>query len=246
MVPIQGLRIGLAAGLLVVVAVGSPAAQRPKPLPKPAPKTAAAPKPPALPGTLLIEVDAPARIEVDDQVIGVVGPEALKRVPVSLGQHVVRATSTDWEVVRARQEVDVPKAGQVVVRLELAPGLAVAHPCPPEPPEDAARRGSGAGAPPDRVRWKVADANLSGGQKLKDVRPVYPPIAQSARVQGAVILQATIGVTGRVQSACVLKSMPLLDQAATTAVLRWEYSPVLLNGVPTTTLMTVTVNFSLQ
>jgi len=65
---------------------------------------------------------------------------------------------------------------------------------------------------------------------------------QSARVQGIVIVEATIGVDGRVQDARVLRSIPLLDAAAVEAVKQWEYTPTLLNGVPVPVIMTVTVN----
>jgi periplasmic protein TonB len=48
------------------------------------------------------------------------------------------------------------------------------------------------------------------------------------------------------QNARVLRSIPLLDQAALDAVKQWEYTPTLLNGVPVPVIMTVTVNFTLQ
>jgi periplasmic protein TonB len=82
--------------------------------------------------------------------------------------------------------------------------------------------------------------------KTKDVRPQYPPIAQSARVQGVVIIEATIGPTGKVQDARVLRSIPLLDASALDAVRQWEFTPTLLNGVPVPVIMTVTVQFTLS
>jgi protein TonB len=81
---------------------------------------------------------------------------------------------------------------------------------------------------------------------VKDARPIYPAIAQSARVQGVVIIEATIGPDGRVQDAKVLRSIPLLDAAALDAVKQWVYTPTTLNGVPVPVIMTVTVNFTLQ
>jgi protein TonB len=78
------------------------------------------------------------------------------------------------------------------------------------------------------------------------VRPQYPPIAQSARVQGVVIIEATIGPDGTVQDARVLRSIPLLDGAALDAVKRWEFTPTLLNGQPVPVIMTVTVQFTLS
>jgi protein TonB len=83
-------------------------------------------------------------------------------------------------------------------------------------------------------------------QRLREVNPVYPPIAQTARVQGIVIIEATIGEDGQVTNARILRSVPLLDQAAIDAVRQWQYSPTLLNGVPVPVIMTVTVNFTLK
>ena len=103
-------------------------------------------------------------------------------------------------------------------------------PPPPPPPQQPVRVGG----------------NIKPPTKIKNVAPVYPPIAQSARVQGVVIIEATIGPDGRVKDARVLRSIPLLDQAALDAVRQWEFTPTLLNGVPVPVIMTVTVNFTLQ
>jgi protein TonB len=89
-----------------------------------------------------------------------------------------------------------------------------------------------------------------GGQvkaptQLRKVNPVYPQIAMSARVQGVVILELTIDQFGRVVDAKILRSIPLLDQAAIDAVRQWEYMPTLLNGVPVPVVMTATVQFSI-
>lgn len=83
-------------------------------------------------------------------------------------------------------------------------------------------------------------------KKLRHVAPVYPAIAQSAFVQGVVILEVLIDPGGYVADSRVMRSVPLLDQAATDAVRQWQFTPTLLNGVPTPVLMTVTVNFSLR
>jgi TonB family protein len=80
--------------------------------------------------------------------------------------------------------------------------------------------------------------------KIKDVKPVYPAIAQAAGVTGSVTIEATIGTDGKVVDATVVRSIPLLDQAALDAVRQWEYMPTMLNGSPVPVLMTVTVNFT--
>ena len=54
-----------------------------------------------------------------------------------------------------------------------------------------------------------------------------------------------IGPDGKVEQARVLRSQPLLDEAALAAVRGWEYTRTLLNGRPTAVIMTVTVQFTL-
>jgi len=83
-------------------------------------------------------------------------------------------------------------------------------------------------------------------QKVHNVDPVYPAIAQAARVQGIVILEATLSPDGRISNARILRSIPLLDQAALEAVRQWQYTPTLLNGVPVPVIMTITVMFTLS
>jgi protein TonB len=88
-----------------------------------------------------------------------------------------------------------------------------------------------------------------GGQirpptKVKDVPPVYPDVAKAARVQGVVTIEAIIGPTGQVEDAKVIRSIPMLDQAALDAVRQWEYQPTLLNGVPVPVMVTVAINFT--
>lgn len=82
-------------------------------------------------------------------------------------------------------------------------------------------------------------------RRISDVRPVYPAIAQQAGIEGIVIIEAIIGTDGAVESARILRPVPLLDQAALDAVTQWRYTPTLLNGQPVKVVMTVTVTFNL-
>jgi protein TonB len=63
-------------------------------------------------------------------------------------------------------------------------------------------------------------------------------------VAGVVIIEAIIGEDGKVRDPKILRSIPLLDQAALDCVKQWEYTVTLLNGVPVPVIMTVTVSFS--
>ena len=80
---------------------------------------------------------------------------------------------------------------------------------------------------------------------VRRVDPAYPEIARQARVEGLVIIEAETDMYGRVRSARVLRSIPLLDQAALDAVRQWVYEPLVINGRPRGVLFTVTVKFKL-
>jgi TonB family protein len=92
----------------------------------------------------------------------------------------------------------------------------------------------------------VVGGRIKPPTRTKYVMPEYPKIASATWIQGIVIIEAVIGIDGRVEQTRVLRSHPLLEQAALTAVKAWEYTPTLLNGRPTPVIMTVTVHFSLK
>ena len=97
--------------------------------------------------------------------------------------------------------------------------------------------------PPEPLR---AGGVVSIPKRIAYVDPIYPPLAIAAKVEGPVILEATIDETGIVRDVKVLRSSPLLDQAAIDAVKKWRYTPTRLNGVAVPVLLTVTVMFSLR
>ncbi len=96
-------------------------------------------------------------------------------------------------------------------------------------------------APPIRL-----SSGIKPPSRTKYVAPIYPDIARQGKVQGIVIIEAIIGMDGRVENARVLRSHQLLDEAALAAVREWQYTPTLLNGTPTPVIMTVTVVFKLN
>jgi TonB family protein len=101
----------------------------------------------------------------------------------------------------------------------------------------------GATYPPDAVR---VGGDVKQPRKILDVKPVYPEDARAEKVQGVVIIEAVIDKLGNVQDARILRSVPMLDQAAVDAVRQWRFEPVVIEGRPRPVIMTVTVNFRLQ
>lgn len=98
-------------------------------------------------------------------------------------------------------------------------------------------------ATPQKVR---VSQGVSEGLLLHKVTPAYPPLAKQARIQGSVVLQATIGKDGAIQNLRVISGHPMLTQSALDAVKQWKYKPYLLNGEAVEVETTVQVNFTLS
>ena len=105
----------------------------------------------------------------------------------------------------------------------------------------------GAYIPPagDNKRLTIG-GNMQQAKLISQARPVYPPEAKQARVQGLVQLQAIIGADGHVANLSVISGHPLLVPAALEAVSQWVYQTTLLNGAPVEVITQIDVNFTLS
>lgn len=92
-----------------------------------------------------------------------------------------------------------------------------------------------------RVSQGVMDGLLIGR-----VIPEYPTIAREMRIEGTVILQASISKMGTIENLRVVSGPELLRRAAVSAVSQWRYRPYLLNGEPVEVETTVNVSFTLH
>jgi periplasmic protein TonB len=101
--------------------------------------------------------------------------------------------------------------------------------------------------PPPTVQTvhTVRISHMSEGDLIRRVQPAYPALARAARIQGIVVLQATISKEGTIKNLRVLNGHPMLAQAAIDAVRQWRYRPYILNNEPVEVETQVTVNFSL-
>jgi protein TonB len=91
---------------------------------------------------------------------------------------------------------------------------------------------------------KVSSGFMAGNLLTKTL-PQYPAIAKAARIQGIVVLQATISKSGSIENLRVISGPPMLQQAAMDAVRSWRYKPYLLNGEPVEVETTINVVFNL-
>jgi periplasmic protein TonB len=118
-------------------------------------------------------------------------------------------------------------------------------------PADSVARSIGDGLPvvipaPPAVVKPLLVSHLAEANLLHKVKPIYPPLARQARVQGAVELRAIISKTGTIENLVVVRGHPMLASAAVEAVRQWRYRPYLLNDQPVEVETEIMVNFSLS
>jgi protein TonB len=114
-----------------------------------------------------------------------------------------------------------------------------AAPPPPPPPVKKEEKA----VVPQRIR---VGGNVQGAKLVQQPKPVYPPLAKQARIQGVVKLHALISKEGTIEDLKVISGHPLLVPSALEAVKRWVYQPTLLNGEPVGVDTEIDVNFTLS
>ena len=91
-----------------------------------------------------------------------------------------------------------------------------------------------------------ATGDIKPPRLITRAEPIYPQKAKEAHIEGTVIVEVTTGIYGRVQNVKVLRSVPILDQAAIDSVFQWVYEPFVLDGKQRGVIFTVTVRFKLK
>ena len=94
---------------------------------------------------------------------------------------------------------------------------------------------------PTEVVEDIAPARL-----IHMVRPIYPPAAVDAQIQGNVVLQVTGRENGEVRHVRFVSGPSILAPAAIDAVQKWRFRPADRDGQPVEWEMPVTVTFRLR
>ena len=182
-----------------------------------------APPPPAPPPKAMVVKAAPAAQKF-------VATSAKISVPTVIPKHTV----TDAPAMAAAPEM-ASTAGVVGGFGSVLGGEGIA--APPPPPVAAA-------AGPKKPVFISND--MKQPVLIYAPKPVYPAIAQSARVQGLVIVDATINERGDVVEAHIVSGPSLLRQSALNAVSQQKYQPTILDGAPTAVELHVEITFHLS
>ena len=102
--------------------------------------------------------------------------------------------------------------------------------------------------PPDEALPKFGDYVYVEElpEAITKVAPEYPTTCREAGVEGTVMVQALVGKDGRVKDTRIVKSIPMLDEAAVAAVRQWVFKPALSHDQPVAIWVAVPVKFSLH
>lgn len=111
------------------------------------------------------------------------------------------------------------------------------------PPPDTA---TAAAASQDQGPYKVGDG-VTAPQVIYKVQPRYTDEARTARVEGTVVLDVTVGSDGIPSDVVVKKSVDEgLDRNAVEAVRQWRFKPGAKDGVPVPVQAVIEINFRLM
>jgi len=168
-------------------------------------------------------------------------PENVKPAPTPLKPFVAEAALAQrLRPARPSDLPDAPGLGAAEPVAVAIPGVNPGGPAPlsaPVPPQ---------AAPAPQA---VAPAKLGGQIQPAEIvsrsNPEYPLAARQARVQGSVVVVATVGTDGKIRSAKAVSGPPLLQSSAVAAVRQWTYKPALLNGAPVESETRVELKFTL-
>lgn len=97
------------------------------------------------------------------------------------------------------------------------------------------------------VKW-TKETGLTEPKPIEKAAPAYPEEAKKERVQGAVVVEATIGTDGAVSDLEAVEDPDArLTAAALEAVAKWRFEPSRnAKGEAVAVRFTVTVNFKLS
>jgi protein TonB len=104
----------------------------------------------------------------------------------------------------------------------------------------------GGGVAPSTPAQIRVGGNVQQMKLLQHTRPVYPPEAKAAGIQGMVRFNTTIGADGHVKNLQVVSGDPALVPAAMDAVRQWVWEPTKLNGNLVEVVTQIDVNFTLM
>ncbi len=82
---------------------------------------------------------------------------------------------------------------------------------------------------------------------VKEVKPVYPELAQRAQMEGTVWVKIWVDKEGKARKVVVLKSdAEIFNEAATSAAMQWVFTPAIMNNGPVAVWVSIPFRFKLK
>jgi TonB family protein len=168
-------------------------------------------------GTVVVQAKLDSSAEVSDALV-VSGPDELRKEALRsvLNWHFTNDAAGTTRLITISFQADAP---------QIAPALPSA---------------------PRQLQKIQVGGNVQSTKVVLQPKPVYPPLAKQAHIEGVVKLHALIGVDGTIENLSIISGHPLLVPSALEAVRQWVYSPTYLNGNPTEVETEIDVNYTLS
>jgi serine/threonine-protein kinase len=168
---------------------------------------------------------------------------------VAMGNDALTSKQSEVATTYFQQALNLdPANAEAKAGLEKANTASTAKPAniPPANPAPPAK----VEPPPDKPKpVKVGPLHVPPEKMFQSLisspAPVYPPVAKTAHIQGAVTLHAIIAKNGTVKQLEPISGLKIFHDSAVTAVQQWRYKPYLVNNVPTEVDTTITVNYTI-
>lgn len=163
------------------------------------------------------------------------------------------------------KNLEISACGAALLALVLGAGGAACARRPAEtpqsptaksaPPADVQSPAAGAETAPEPAPRRVASrpkpmpkpkSRVTEPVQISRTQPQYPELARKLKIEGVVVLKATVKPDGTVADVKLVNGVhPLLDGAAERAVSQWRYEPARVDGHAVPASVRVTVGFRL-
>jgi TonB family protein len=171
------------------------------------------------------------------------------------GNAATKADSTEPEPVQAVEKRPVlgdvhlaaPKVSQKrTVQAGAAPDAVLSEDPTADGPDSLGGLAVASNQPAAPEAPLAIGGDVKQAKLISSVPPVYPPMAKTEHISGAVTIDALIDANGRVTTMKVISGPALLQEAAKDALKQWKYQPATLDGKAVPLHLIVTIQFRLQ
>lgn len=102
----------------------------------------------------------------------------------------------------------------------------------------------------DALFYPISNPGVVPPEFTKKVDPIFPEKAKEQGSKGRVVLEVVAGADGKMRDVAVIKVEGDRDvgfqDAATQAVMQWEFKPATLDGKPVDVLLNMHIDFRLN